>query len=250
MAEPGNGTLEPPPYTALDTRRLHLRPLQVSDAAAILPIISREDVMQWTSQRPVTTIAQAERWLSDRALGQDVFNFAIELHSFGHTASSEINNSLIGVIGSFYQPRLGYLIHPGILESTFLLLVLHMVGDKVSTTDHAGKGYATEALRTLVPALFEHMPPAGEGGLGFDYLEACIDPENKASQRVLEKSGFMSCETNSQDFENPAFGLRDTVVFRIARPGKKLEELGLLLPKADGGQGAEPLDDQLIPPMQ
>ncbi|KAK0810026.1 hypothetical protein LTR91_016679 [Friedmanniomyces endolithicus] len=200
MADPGNTILEAPPPMVLETERLRLRTLQLSDAEASLPIISRPEVMQWTYQDPITDLEQAERWLSARALGPDVFNFAIELRDRPQTSTT--------------------------------------------TPDIIG-GYATEALRVVVPALFERMPLASNGGTGFDYIEGRTAAENKASQGVLKKAGFSYCETGLQDFENPLRGKSDSVWYRIARPGKTLRELGLLPSEANEDDDKPP-----TPPIQ
>lgn len=50
------------------------------------------------------------------------------------------------------------------------------------TSDHWGRGYATEATRLLVEFAF--------GTLGIRRLIATVDPENAASRCVLEKSGL------------------------------------------------------------
>jgi len=93
--------------------------------------------------------------------------------------------------------------------------------------------------------MFEFTPSAADGGTGLDHLEALTDSENWASRRVLEKAGFTYCETRFRDFDSPALGgVRDTVVYRIARPGKTLDELGLL-PGQRGSSESPP-----IPPMQ
>ena len=96
------------------------------------------------------------------------------------------------------------------------------------------------------------MPTASEGGLGFDYIEALTVAQDWASRRVLEKCGFTYCETHPQDFENPVLGLCDTTVYRIARPGKTLEELGLLPHKVakDKTNAVDAADQELIPPIQ
>lgn len=47
---------------------------------------------------------------------------------------------------------------------------------------HTGRGYMTEALRSVVPFAFEH--------LRLHRLEAACLPHNQASMRVLEKAGF------------------------------------------------------------
>lgn len=50
----------------------------------------------------------ARRWLSARALGKDVFNFIIEAKG----ASPE-QGPVVGIMGSYHWPEVGYLIHPG-----------------------------------------------------------------------------------------------------------------------------------------
>ncbi|KAK0258001.1 hypothetical protein LTR91_012998 [Friedmanniomyces endolithicus] len=204
MADFGNAELEAPPLKVIETERLCLRTLQLTDAEAFLPIISRPEVMQWTYQDPITDLEQAERWLSARALGPGVFNFAIELRDRSKTSTT--TPDIIGVCGSYHWPQ------------------KVMIG----VIDHFGKGYATEALRAVIPALFERMPLASIGDTGFDYIEGRTAVENKASQRVLEKAGLSYCETGLQDFENPLRGKSDSVWYRIARPGKTLRELGLI----------------------
>ena len=47
--------------------------------------------------------------------------------------------------------------------------------------DHAGRGYATQAVRWVTDAAFEH---------GLHRVQAAVVLENAASRRVLEKAGF------------------------------------------------------------
>ena len=138
------------------------------------------------------------------------------------------------------------MINAGIELSSFIFFVSHSLV-KVSNkrVDYGGKGYATEALGALVPELFSRMPTVSPStqSLGYDYIEALTDSENIASQKVLQKCGFTLCETCSQNFEHPLLGLRDTAVFRIARPSKTLEDLGLISQGECGG-------DDFVPPIQ
>lgn len=97
-------------------------------------------------------------------------------------------------------------------------------------------------MRAFVVAYFERVPspslksssstsdPASSSPLplSFDFLQAETDGENTASHRVLEKSGFARVEALPAAFESPLLGLRDTVVWRLARPGMTLEGLGLV----------------------
>ena len=53
----------------------------------------------------MSSIEQAERWLKDRALGKDTFNFAIELKE---DAAKLVKPPIIGVVGAFHLPEVGY----------------------------------------------------------------------------------------------------------------------------------------------
>ncbi|KAI6855687.1 hypothetical protein D0864_13388 [Hortaea werneckii] len=221
--EDGSDTLCVPPYHEILTPRLRLRTVYVSDAEALLPMLQQTEVMRWMRNgQALLSLATAERWVKDRALGADVFNFAIELRHDQGEGSRE-KPTIIGIMGSFHWPRIGYMIN----------------------ADYGGKGYATEALGALVPELFSRMPAVSPftQSLGYDYIEALTDSENIASQKVLQKCGFTFCETCSQNFEHPVLGLRDTAVYRIARPSKTLQDLGLI------PQG-EPGGDDFVPPIQ
>jgi len=227
--EDGSDTLCVPPYHEILTPRLRLRTVYVSDAEALLPMLQQTEVMRWMRNgQALLSLATAERWVKDRALGADVFNFAIELRHDQGEGSRE-KPTIIGIMGSFHWPRIGYMIN----------------------ADYGGKGYATEALGALVPELFSRMPAVSPftQSLGYDYIEALTDSENIASQKVLQKCGFTFCETCSQNFEHPVLGLRDTAVYRIARPPKTLEDLGLVLPKEAGVN--DPVEPQeFVAPIQ
>ena len=114
--------------------------------------------------------------------------------------------------------------HPSIRPSNWPKLTI--------SPAHTGKGYATEALRAFIPALFEHMsstssddpsttnsPPPPPS---INYIQAETDQDNLASQNVLLKCGFQFIERLVGAFDSPVLGVRDTVVYRIARPGTKL----------------------------
>ena len=88
------------------------------------------------------------------------------------------------------------------------------------------------------------MPAASEGGTGFDHVEGWTDIANKVSQRILGKSGFTYCET-IPDPENQIRGPTETMIFRKARPGKTLQDLGLLPSNIAGEESNAP-----IPPVQ
>lgn len=107
-------------------------------------------------------------------------------------------NTVIGLLGSPSYPEIGYLFSP----------------------TYAGKGYATEALLAFTPALFAVMP------VEQTFAEAHVDTENVASIKLLERCGWQRWgEVEERAYTSPLLGLRDSVCYRIAREGYKLEDL-------------------------
>ena len=102
--------LQVPPMRVVETERLRLRTVRVADAAAILPIITDATTMKYTSGLVANDVDVAQRWLSARALGKDVLNFAITLKDDGSAAGEE---QIVGIMGSYHWPEIGYLTHPG-----------------------------------------------------------------------------------------------------------------------------------------
>ena len=56
-----------------------------------------------------------------------------------------------------------------------------------------------------------------------NYICAETDQDNIGSQKVLLKCGFEFVERLVGGFDSPVLGLRDSVVYRVARPGTELE---------------------------
>ncbi len=53
----------------------------------------------------MSNVSQAERWLKDRALGKDTFNFVIELKK---DMTGPEKPPIVGVVGTFHLPEVGY----------------------------------------------------------------------------------------------------------------------------------------------
>jgi predicted acetyltransferase len=68
------------------------------------------------------------------------------------------------------------------------------------------KGYATEALRQVLPQVAQH---------GLPYVEITTDPDNLASQRVIEANGGVLHETFTK---GPQYGNTPGLRYRIAMP--------------------------------
>lgn len=83
----------------------------------------------------------------------------------------------------------------------------------------------------------------------FNYIQAETDQDNHASQHVLRKCGFEFVERLVGAFDSPVLGVRDTVVYRIARPGTE-GWLGAGGAGAGGYAGVEEEEEEFVPPLQ
>ena len=103
--------LQVPPMLVVETERLRLRTVRMADAAALLPIVTDETTMKYTSGLVANDLEVVKRWLSARALGSDVLNFVITLKDDRTPEEGQI----VGIMGSYHFPEIGYLMHPGTL---------------------------------------------------------------------------------------------------------------------------------------
>jgi ribosomal-protein-alanine N-acetyltransferase len=150
------------PFPILKTQRLLLRQLKTSDADAVLSLRSNEEVMKYIPRPYLKTKEDA---LDLIALFNDKIENAIGINwciSF-----LEEPEKIIGIIGYYrmkpehYRAEVGYMIFP----------------------KHNGKGIVTEALQKVVEYGFKVMK--------LHSIEAILDPENKGSEKVLLKNGFV-----------------------------------------------------------
>ena len=151
------------PDYPIRTTRLLLRPYATTDVAAMLDIYSRPDVVRYLYEEPRTednVRAMIEDRLDNVALAKDgdYLSLAIALPEYPDTA---IGTAMLHWTSEEHrQGEVGYTLHP----------------------DHSGKGYATEATRTLVDLGFRDT--------GLHRLVGRLDARNIASRRVLEKCGM------------------------------------------------------------
>jgi RimJ/RimL family protein N-acetyltransferase len=153
-----------PPDYPLRTPRLALRPYRADDLSAVYDIQSRPEVTRYLLFG-VRTLDQVRTALAERiqagAPDHDgdrlILALAVVLPETG---------AVIGDVVLFWQSRehrqgeLGYIFHP----------------------DHGGRGYATEAARTMLRLGFERY--------GLHRIVGRIDARNAPSARVLERLGL------------------------------------------------------------
>jgi RimJ/RimL family protein N-acetyltransferase len=145
---------------ALDTERLRLRELRPDDIPALFRLFSDLRVMRYWSFTPLTDLAGAERYLatmkSESARG-DLLQWGIEPRGG------------VEIIG---QVTLRHISRPNERAEVGFAL----------GGDHHGRGYAREAVRTVLDYAF--------GPMALYRIEADVDPRNAASLRLLESLGF------------------------------------------------------------
>lgn len=162
-----------------ETERLSMRALTESDAETFYRLNSNPEVMRYTSEPPVSSIAEAREAIATYPDWDTV--------GYGRWACVRKGDAEIcGFCGLKYleeidEVDLGFRFFP----------------------DYWGKGLATEAGFACLQFGFEVI--------GLEYVIALVLPENRASIRVLEKVG-MTCEG-----EFSCFGLTP-LRFGIRRP--------------------------------
>jgi [ribosomal protein S5]-alanine N-acetyltransferase len=149
----------------LETARLHIRGLEFSDLEPFFAVCGNSQAMRWMGDRQPLSLSDTRRWIT---VSQD--NYA--QHQRGCMAVCEKDSQqLIGfcglVRGFENQIELIYAFLPNVW----------------------GRGYATEAASAMLGYSHSILP----------CVLATIYPENTASQRVLEKLGFVYSHTLQND---------------------------------------------------
>lgn len=148
------------PFPNLETERLSLRRVVKSDVEEIFALRSNEEIMKYIPRPIAKTNEDALEHIAtmDATIDKNEgINWAITLKN---------SAKLIGIIGhSRIQPQnhraeVGYILHP----------------------EYHGKGIIPEALKKVLEYGFNEMK--------LHTIEAVIDPDNSASEKVLLKSGF------------------------------------------------------------
>ena len=133
------------------TKRLLLRPASANDVAAFHGILSDDAAMAFWSTPSHKDVAETEAWV--------VAMTSIDPLE-GEDFVVEQNGQTIGKVGLYRFPEIGFILHPQMW----------------------GRGYAQEALEPVLDRAFSvHRLP---------WVEADVDPRNKASLRLLQRLGF------------------------------------------------------------
>ena len=145
------------------TSRLKLRPFYEEDAARLHEILSEEDILRYFPSPGTPTLDQIRKLIANQLRHW-------EEHGFGWWAVEPIGeDQLIGWNGLQYLPDTDE------IEVGYLL-----------SRSYWNRGLATEGARAGLEFAF--------GKLDLKQVVAIVHPENRASQRVIEKLGMRFTE--------------------------------------------------------
>ena len=172
------------PFPNLKTPKLLLRRVSASDAPQIMALRGNPEAMRYIPKPLVTNLEQELEhfgMIDAKIESNEGINWAVTLK--GET-------KLIGIIGHYrvqpenHRAELGYMLLP----------------------EYQGKGIMTEAIDVALKYGFEKMQ--------LHSIEAIIDPANTASERVLQKNGFVK---EAHILENEYFDGKfiDTVIYSL-----------------------------------
>ena len=178
------------PFPNLESERLFFRPVTPADVNEVLALRSDPSIMKYIP-RPIAKNKQDAldhiEMLCNGINKNEFINWAITLKG---------DNKLIGMICLLrmqlnnFRTEIGYILHP----------------------DYQGRGIMHEAVNLIVEYAFEVLK--------FHSIEAIIDPDNKASEKVLLKNGFVKeAHLKENEFYNGKF--LDTVIYSKLNSIKK-----------------------------
>ena len=174
------------PFKNLETERLFLRRIAVTDFAEIRELRGNPETMKFIPRPLITNNEEALEYINminEKIENNEAINWAITLKG---------NPKHIGNIGLFrLQPEnhrceIGYMILP----------------------EYKGQGIVTEVIKAVLKYGFNDM--------NMHSIEAVIDPDNVASERVLQKNGFVK---EAHILENELWDGKfwDTVIYSLLK---------------------------------
>jgi len=152
--------------------------MKISDVEDLFAVFSHPEAMKYWSTLPYTQRAQMAGHIRETLEASPQTNVEFAI---------EYKGRAIGKAGFWKIPEIGYILHP----------------------DHWGKGLGGEFMQALIAY--------GFGDLGLDHIFADVDPENAASIRLLERSGFHESGREKKTIEIGGKWF-DSIYFRLEAP--------------------------------
>lgn len=174
------------PFQNIETERLLLRRLNEGDAEEVLGLRGNPETMKYIPRPLAKSLEDALehiKMIDDKIVNNTGINWGITIKG---------NPRIIGIIGHYrisaenHRAEIGYMSFP----------------------EFNGKGYMSEAIKAVLVYGFEQMD--------LHSVEAIIDPANIASERVLQKNGFVK---EAHILENELWDGKfwDTVIYSLLK---------------------------------
>lgn len=163
----------------LETPRFILRELVREDAAALYPTFADAESMRWWSRGPFTDLDELADYLTERSPTWNARTWAVTDRAGG------------AVIGRITVADRG----DDICELGYVV-----------AKERMGEGVASEALAAVIAQLFEVE--------GKRRIYADVDPDNTASNRLMEKLGF-TLEGRLREAWTTHIGRRDSLIWGL-----------------------------------
>jgi ribosomal-protein-alanine N-acetyltransferase len=178
------------PFQNLETERLLLRRLDENDYQEVIALRGNSETMQFIPRPLVKTKEQALehlKMIDEKIVNNTGINWGITIKG---------NPKIMGIIGHYkidfenHRAEIGYM----------------------SLPETYGKGYITEAIKVVLEYGFDKM--------NLHSVEAIIDPDNSASEKVLLKNGFIK---EAHILENELWDGKfwDTVIYSLLKKNFK-----------------------------
>ncbi len=174
------------PFQNIETERLLLRRLDTNDAEEVFALRGNPETMKYIPRPLAKSIEDALEHIAmieDKIVNNTGINWGITIKG---------NPKIIGIIGHYriqpenHRAEIGYM----------------------SLPKFNGQGYITEAIKAVVAYGFDQM--------NLHSIEAIIDPDNNASERVLQKNGFIK-EAHIKENELWNGKYWDTVIYSLLK---------------------------------
>ncbi|MBK8711512.1 MAG: GNAT family N-acetyltransferase [Niastella sp.] len=177
------------PFPVLHTKRLILRPIGMMDAESLFALRSSPVVLKYIQKKPLTHIKEARdmikmienNWFENKAI---LWVMALQ----------EMPEIMIGNItfwridAEHKRAELGYILNPEFWQ----------------------QGYMQEAAKPVIGYGFKNMNLHG--------IEAHINPENKGSEHVLQKMGFVKEAHFKENYYYESM-FYDSAIYCLQNPG-------------------------------
>jgi RimJ/RimL family protein N-acetyltransferase len=172
---------DPFPNARFESERLLMRPQAQADAEALHEAYGDTELMTWWSSAPHANVEETRAYLWDRTTPSEWRGWVMVERATG---------AVIGTLAA------GQCRKAGVAEIGYLLIRRHW-----------GRGYAREGVARLIDTLIAE---------GHRRIWADTDPDNAASNRLLEALGFTLEGRLRAEWETH-IGIRDSLIWGLLR---------------------------------